>query len=47
MVILYYSDYRVFYFYRVEKNRVMTCITQRNIPITQAKKALSHKVFIT
>jgi len=25
----------------------MTCITQRNIPITQAKKALSHKVFIT
>jgi hypothetical protein len=27
--------------------RVMTCITQRNIPITQAKKALSHKVFIT
>jgi hypothetical protein len=26
---------------------VMTCITQRNIPITQAKKALSHKVSIT
>jgi hypothetical protein len=26
---------------------VMTCITQHDFPITQAKMALSHRVFIT